>query len=284
MAWVPNPHTDVVLYKVFRLSRIIGTFPFDHSFVMTRRRISCSVCLLVFLCVTCCSIQFISPTHIRRIIKTVYTSFANLISLIVLLRKRYSVLRMHQSLLKVEEELRKEEIVWKWNPPPHVMYKNQLVFVWMLFFTAVIRHESSTAHLTIILLISYMFTIPVMLSVISQFTALQAVFNSLYDQVLLFKDVTKALVTLSNLYSASDCLKSVYGFQILLYITATFIFIVCNVYYEFAYKGEVEITMNELTHIAWIIIIFYPIVDIIVSCNRSVSKVCFQCFILHYQS
>ncbi|KAE8573184.1 Gustatory receptor 96 [Halyomorpha halys] len=262
-----STHMNIVLRNVFWFPRMLGTFPFDHNFEVNMKISIRSICVLIFFSI--CSAINLFDSHDRRIIKIAFTSFANLISFVVLIVRRNDALSMYKSLQKVEMDMQNERMNHKWLPSHFRMYLSYYIFIVMLFITACVRFDPSNISNIFTMILSYASTFALSLSIINQFSMLQALLGSLFDQLLESKNINSILAILTNLRSASTAMESMYGIQILFYTTAIFIFIVCNVYYELRCEYPTAI---KVVHRVWVILISYPLVDMIVSSSNTVTK------------
>ncbi|KAE8573183.1 Gustatory receptor 97 [Halyomorpha halys] len=264
-------HTDTVLTTALLIPRAIGTFPFDRSFKLTPRTVARSLILLIFF--TIASPYFLIKYNLnhRRLIKTIVIIIFNIVSLMVLIRKRCQVHQLYEKLLKVEDLFLKEGIRWKWMPGFFRLYFSQIFLILDLTVVAVVRHGCYKPYWIAKFILYALLYFPFMLSIISQITMLQAVLSSLFDELFKINNITRTLEILSELHSVNDVVMSIYGIQTLFFTTITILFIVSNVYY-LSYSNFSKMGTVELTYVISIFITFYPFMEIIVSSRRATAK------------
>lgn len=264
---------DIIIKKIFWLPRWLGAFPYDEDLKPTRASIAWAVFALSFS--TCISFGAhiyygFYKIHVRRTLKTVSAALANFINLFVLLKNRDLVIGLREVLRRAEVEISTQKLPWEWNKGIFFMFKYQIVFTVVLIISVLVRLNTINFAALISQIMSYSGSFPILLSIMVQVTSFQDIFTSSFDVLIIADDARSFILAHNALLCASDFVHRIYGPQLFLFVTCTFTFVICNVYYEITGTYEVEIM---IVHILWVLVFFTGLCDLIRSCNNTKFKV-----------
>lgn len=267
--------TELALRKVFFLPRILGAFPFNKNYQITKTSVFWSLTVLfTAVCLSSTTHFYYSflKVNIRRTLKIVAANITNFLSFLVLLKNKDMVLILKQGLETVEQELANEGVRWKWDRKLMLAYRTHVVFVFLLAVTIGLRlHEDENTFLSnLSCFLSYIGTLPILLTIIGQFISIQDIICSLFDSILQLKKNRSIVVSISALHTATESSQKIYGLQLLLYIVCTSSFVICNTFLEISTR---EPLYSSFIHVLWLVAYIAAILDVVMACNRTVAKV-----------